>query len=397
MAITIEQQPSNYQSIYNDIIYVFSSDNTGEDNFRFLIDVYIDGVLTTRHRTGPRPTFTSTLFQVNRIIEDYVTSDIDTSTDDFGTNDNSHVLFNIKIGEEYVVANVLTQFADLATTTEIQAFNASLEWLESIDFSVSDYLLADSTKKFLTNSPLAQDIEIDQYQWLHSMVAAPGDYATLRLIRYDSAGTPIGTTNLVNPFTAVTDDNEFVRAGVGPQNFVDSQGAGFMNSVDTYTVQAFDGVGPTAISEMYTFTVTTECRYETVRLQWLNKLGGYDAKNFTKVSRKSTDITRAEYKQVTGTFTGTAFTNAKTDRQSTELFVNSSDKILMNSDNLTESELLWLKELETSPIVYQELNGELIAVTGVASTFEEKTQVNDKVFNLTVSVKYAVQNNRQRG
>ena len=50
MAITIEQQPRDYATVYNDIVITASSTNVSEDSFNYIFEVY-DSANTTLLRT----------------------------------------------------------------------------------------------------------------------------------------------------------------------------------------------------------------------------------------------------------------------------------------------------------------------------------------------------------
>ena len=53
MAVTIQQVPQLYTPSDSPIMWRFSSNQTGQANFSFLVEVYIDAVLDSRHIIFP--------------------------------------------------------------------------------------------------------------------------------------------------------------------------------------------------------------------------------------------------------------------------------------------------------------------------------------------------------
>jgi hypothetical protein len=397
MAITIIQEPSSFAPVYNGLVYTASSTNTGEDNFQFVFDVYINGSFATRHRVSTDPTNGHAKFDAGIIAESYVSHNILSTTTGFATNPNSYCEIQVKVGEEYDVVGVKTLFADLDTSTEIYTFNSVFDFLDFVGYSSSDYLLTSSTKKFLSNAPSTQYVRSGNRLWLYSINNVPSDYTHLQIKTYNSSGVLVDTVNYANTFTASTDVNRFLRVGVGPWNILQVQGSTFLDNISYYTVQAMDtGV---AISEIKRFNIDEACtKYEVIRLQFLNKLGGFDAMNFTKLSRSSSSIERTSYKKGAGTFASDGtFAYSKGDRMNNTMSVISRDKLIINSDWINEEESTWLKELVTSPLIFQETAaGDLIPVSVTDSLYESKKIVNDKLFNLKLELEYAYVNSRQR-
>ena len=48
MAITINDVPQDYSASGNPIVWTFESDQTGQANFSFLVEVYVGGTLRGR-------------------------------------------------------------------------------------------------------------------------------------------------------------------------------------------------------------------------------------------------------------------------------------------------------------------------------------------------------------
>jgi hypothetical protein len=151
-----------------------------------------------------------------------------------------------------------------------------------------------------------------------------------------------------------------------------------------------------AVSEKMHFDITSECRYEVRRLEFLNSLGGFDTFNFTKVSRKSETIERKFYKQNADNMVAGVIDYSLADKVKTQYYTKSSPKIKLNSDNLSVDVYNWLLELIESPEIYLWENGERIAIQNITSDWEEKRADTDSVFNLEIDLELGIDNYRQR-
>jgi hypothetical protein len=61
------------------------------------------------------------------------------------------------------------------------------------------------------------------------------------------------------------------------------------------------------------------------------------------------------------------------------------ERLVLNSNFITEEEAEWLQELVSSPKVWM-YDGQIKGVTVITSQYEEKQHVKDKVFNLALEV-----------
>ena len=131
MAITIKQSPIEYTSVYNSVVFTCSSSNVAEPKFNFIFEIY-DTTNTTLLRTlriPPEINYSYGVSDVSRVLEDYVGTDFfkyDTDTQPKEAP-NSYFKYYIRIGEEYEVAGVITQFLNLYSAPDT-IFNGSLKY-----------------------------------------------------------------------------------------------------------------------------------------------------------------------------------------------------------------------------------------------------------------------------
>jgi hypothetical protein len=139
--------------------------------------------------------------------------------------------------------------------------------------------------------------------------------------------------------------------------------------------------------------VERDCTYDNVRICWLNKMGGYDYFNFSKERSKTINVARKEWeKQLDWNYNYT--TGA---RQANVYNTDASEVFTANTDWLNDVEYFMLQDLFTSPDVFvleetpwsgtTPATVKKIPIIITDSSFKEKTQRREQVFNLTISYK----------
>lgn len=413
MAITIQQSPGSKQPAYNELVYVVSSNNYTQQNFRFVADIYISGVSSPayfRQKKSPHPTLNVGVFDIHRIVENYISHDISTTTYGFQRNENSGKQYQVKFGEEYGISSGIIVYDALTNSSSGDIFPGALGFLDYKDYSQANYILGGSTKKFLTNAPASQNIFTDENAWLYMIQETSGVISSARVVTKNAAGATIDTINIVNPYPDSDADhrNQFLRFGCGTYNLnqIDSSllnGASqpiIGSNVASYTISI--GSTPTggAIrSETRTFVIKENCsRYDTYRIHFLNKLGGFDSFTFNMIAVETFDIARSLFKKTVGTTTATTFSYAKSDKENRELSIEYQDTLRLESDWITETEATWLEELVHSPVVFLDhATHGLIALNITKSQHTKRRHIVDKTINLQVEAKYSFNNFRQRG
>ena len=109
MAITIITEPNDIAPVYSDISYVLSSTNYTQTNFKFVAVVKDSGGNTIAKLKAPifYGTTDKGVFNLSRILQNYVTYDFNTATTTTAKCANSLVLYSVEFGEEYGGAEYL--------------------------------------------------------------------------------------------------------------------------------------------------------------------------------------------------------------------------------------------------------------------------------------------------
>lgn len=167
---------------------------------------------------------------------------------------------------------------------------------------------------------------------------------------------------------------------------------GFINTSVTYYTVAIGGVTTR-------FDIVCESKYEVYNLHFLNKWGGMESREFTKVSRKVIDIKKAEFGKLpynidasgnVSYYSGVVYNDTRSVYSS-----QYKEKLSLNTDILNDAEYTWLGDLIVSPMVYVEMSGYLIPCVITANNYEFRKQINDRLTNLTVDIEFGDMFNTQ--
>jgi len=399
--MTITQTPQKFSPAYNELVYVVVSTNETQPNYKYICDIYAaDGsTRLARIKRIPQPDGYG-LFDLHRILENYLSYDIDASTAGFTSNSKSFYGYVIKFGEEYGSGSSgPTQYLSLVTDTKRYIYNSVFDFPDFINYSQTDWLIATSTqKKFLTNAPLSQSVRPGTNSWLYFMTDT-NIVSKLVLRTYGSSGTLLSSYALSNPDTDMSiDTNRFLRVPAGPANAGSAFSTTLDSTIGSYTLHLEDG-SSNVISEIFIFKINTEItKYTWYRLHFLNKMGGFDSFDFRYVSRSKINITRNNYKKYTGVESGGTWSYASDERGHSQYDTLIQETITINSDWITDEQAAWLEELFTSPAVYLERSDRsLVAINISTNSFEIQKKANDKLINIQLDFSCAYDRFRQRG
>lgn len=230
-----------------------------------------------------------------------------------------------------------------------------------------------------------------------NFLALPGGYLIdqLQVKFYDSSFTFLSQTDISFP-TIATQGYYYFGMQVGLSNllgteFNPSSYPGARYYTVAMQISADTQYWPSAEAKYE--IVERDCNYDNVRICWLNKMGGYDYFNFSKEKSKTINVARKEWeKQLDWNY------NYTTGARQTNVYnTDASETFTANTDWLSDTEWYMLQDLFTSPDVYvldeTPWSGSTAAVVRkipiiiTDSSFKEKTQKREQVFNLTINYK----------
>ena len=268
--------------------------------------------------------------------------------------------------------------------------------------------------QLLTNAPTTQYANINDYGTLSFMTTPKTgdvsdttlDYFKIKL--YDDSGSLLGTDIIIDNVDAnggnTTWDsdtkNQLLHLGCFPANLKNWSSIFLANTTNLsyYLVEAFN-ISDLSISDRYTIYINcpTLKGYEPIRLTWLNQWGVWDYYTFKMKSTKSISTKGSTYQQLEGTWNESIYLPNGYKGGKKAFRVNATEKIVMNTDFVNESESEWFEELINSPEVYI-LEGFQVDATLASpntyvtparlttSSYTRKTVANDKLMQYTFEV-----------
>jgi hypothetical protein len=371
MAITIHDQPQLIAPASNPLVFTFSSTETAQDNFSFIVEVFVDSTMILTQQVFRQFNALSRI-DVSGAIETYIRNTIPTTNLELDATD-SMVTYAIIVYEKYGDP-AITQAS--ATSTTLRAFNGSLEYEDWINF---DYAIYDPNQTqdafFLTFFPLTSKRLVGMYENFYLAFFEQTAVASCDLNVYllDISGNTIATDFITLTAT------DFYILNVGPQVIINNTSITQIDFDTCYryeisvSVQGVSFVGPVNIY------MDLACqRYEPYRLHWLNKLGCWDSFTFGLVSTNTASLDSFDYERDPGVWIGNSYTYPRYSGQKINYTKRKNKQLTLNSDFITPEIQNWLvTSLYDSPVVYLERDNDFEIVKVTNKNYKLKTRKTD--------------------
>jgi hypothetical protein len=406
MAITVEDKPQLITPVYNDMMFIAASTYASTPYFKMQVKIYHNTALqkTLKYDRWPGGEFIQT--DVHRMLEASYSPTIENLVtgeegggllaNNFQKAANTFNFYKVEFTEQIGA----TPLSSGTVTASGYAFNASLKYLDWINFDYTDYDIVNSTNtKFLTNAPRTLKIREGEAASL-SFISLGNNVSKAAVKTYDFDGNLIDNQVVNNNISGTTIDTKSLDFMCGPYNL----GAGLVTAnVAKYTVQLYNGASPA--SEIFTFVIDRDCsRHQLFRLHFLNRWGRFDSYTFKGSSKQTTSIKRAQYQKFTGNTVDNggllSWQNKSYARGNVVFDTEETEQYALSTDWLTEDESTWLQELVSSPAVYWQIDPadstKTIAINITDTSYEVKKYANKKMFGLNLSMQLAQPNYRQR-
>lgn len=383
MAITIYDEPQLISPAGNPLVFTFSSDQTGQPNFSFVVEVYIESQLRITQEVF-RQFNTLGRIDVSEAVQSVIANPQISTTIEYDATD-SMVTYAIIVYEKYGTTPTIQASA---TSTTLKAFNAALEHPEWINWDYTDYdPNATQNAKFLTYFPRSKRplCGMDENFYLGYLEQTASAGVTLVCELYDIQGNVIASDFSIS-LTSV----EFNILNVGPQVIIANSTITQTDFDDCYRYFVYVDVAGISSTETFFIYMDLECkRYDTYRLHWLNKLGAWDSFTFALVSTDTATVESFGYQRDPGVWDNTSYTYPLYQGQKVNYAKTKTKQLTLNSDWISEDVQNWLvQSLYDSPLVYMEAeNGtqfEPIKVTN--SNYTLKKRRRDGLIQETVTI-----------
>lgn len=405
--------PEYYPSAHGDLVYVFSSTNYTQPNFKYVLELYDSNTseLIAKLKVYPNPSTGYGVFNVGNVVRNYVSSPFapDLTKNTWVQSISTFALsLSWQLFEEYGVPLTSTYITsnsnDPRSNTPMNYYYGRIFTTNPSTWAGGNYYWGTMNYRydFATNRPTNTKVLYSNNvvllpKWVEDL--SSGSLCTNRVNLYLSVTSLSGTTTTytksLSQFTLTSYYmNQF---NVSPQALNSEFGSSVIPSNTNYyeirmTFKLFSGCTELGTTTKR-FYIYCEPKYTPITLVWLNKQGGFDSYDFSKVSKRSIDIEKKSFSKLN--YSINASTGLMTNYNQTTLNENQvvydskyKEKLILNTDIIDEETYAWLGELVVSPNVYIQSGNNFIPIQIKSSTYEYKTKVVDKIFNLTLNAEY---------
>jgi hypothetical protein len=397
MALTIKYNPVDYSSAHEDVLFVLLEDtkpfdSTTYPDYKYVCDIYIYGILQARLKAFPRPDDKLGIFNIGNIVRNYLYTI-------FQPLPNQ--IISQRLGENAFYVNVICRFGEeygftTYTNLIVDSQRSYFNHYNGRQFGTNT-ILTSVLDKTMTNRPYATPVDINSKFCFIPFLASDDTTFQVQVKCYNSNGLVRSVNYNVSPTTGSF--NELQQINLAPQN-INAVSPGTIDGLVEYYTVTFN---TTNIIDDTTlrFNLTCESKYDVWTIHFLNKYGGFESKDFSKVSRSTIDITKSNFGQsaylVKNDGTVSRFdSSSNVYREQVATYASVwNEKMQLNSNFLTDSEYVWLSELIKSPLVYIEYNGYFFPINITNTNYENKKSINDHLTNLMLNIQFGENYNTQ--
>jgi hypothetical protein len=272
-----------------------------------------------------------------------------------------------------------------------RAFKGAFKFLDFRSYSSVDYILNGGTRKLLTT--LTSDIRISKNMPTYLQAFRGTGFATYvvfniggTLYRYN-AGTGVNTMFLFNALPSTSIITEVFTGGV----WTAFAGTIDLTNVETYTIRIKTSADLNQ-SEEVTVRLYNECDYHTTYdICFLDRYGSWVTIPFYKGSYMTQDVERQNIRTKYGNYSGGAWTYSASDKGEHTYHIEENITYTVNTDQLSEAEAQYMRELLSTPQAYVSIDGGLfqaISIKSASMPLNLKRTARDRKVNLqfTMSV-----------
>lgn len=407
MAVTFLGGPdSTLTPSDNPVTWWFSSDQTAQANFAFLVRVYVNGVLKQNHYPlFPENNGTTLHFDASDAAMLACSPPVPKVTLDDGVAADAanYAQISIEVCEYYGTPATLQ-----STSTEqfVNVYKACLSDYNFTQWSSQDYYYAfpvhgpPRVPKWLTlwpNRPLGNKYYCGMTEQLFGMFVNGNQDLDLRVDLFDADDNLIVSDAITTGsgdwlITIYNLSPKSIAANSGVISLADFTNCAYYNCyVDDYSASG---------SESFRVYIDRSCdTYGTKRLHYLSSIGSMESFSFTKANEKGRDIIHNGYETNWGRYNGdgnfeySVYQGREKDHRNTSVgnMKISSDWIKEINYNFLGNELLespyvFLEQLETVVTDVSTITTFYKRVKVTNTKFDEKQKIKDGLFQLVVEL-----------
>lgn len=368
MAIVTQTRPDTNQPIYNNLAWQFSSSNSGDTNYRYIVTVTVDAVDVRVRRIRPRPSDGWLFFDLSKDLQpllDQTVFDI-TSTADF--QDAPFIEYDLEIDSEN---------SDPVETpnTELNfiAYNTRFDLDTFLSYDENDYILNDTTPaELLWNIENYTLVDITDIFYIH-FIGNVSDYVEMYVEQYDKAGNIVPSAGYSTNKTLT----------VGPNLArLDLTDVGIVSGAEVLGVRFYDAKADPISDEVF-LTIEDLCSsYTNTRLVYLDSKGSYNSLNFNMKSSSNLSINEVQnYRGYINPITQTGET-----RGIKRFYQEEEETFKISTQVLTEKHNRMFRDLLESTQVFIDVrsdsnytNTDFLPIEVLTRSFEPKKDENGEL------------------
>ena len=364
MAVTIDQFPADYAMSDNPLTFVFSSTQTAQANFSFIVETYFNAALVSVDRVFPEVSgyahidvspIVKNLFN-KPVINNSIYSESGISAD-----------INIKVIENYGTPPI--NQADLTSTT-IPVIKGCLSDRAWTTYNAPDYMVASIGSQFMTELNTLKGLTV----W--TQLSNP---FVLQAIQQGNPASIIITINnsSVGIIDTYTDTQSFIIPQINVNKDTLSADCGF-NGLD---IAAAEWVNVTLDNATFRIDIyQEECDDDPSTLQWINQFGSWDSFIFRHNVERKGEVTERTYTKKFGTWDGTTYGYDLNNAGNIRVGTQQIDKLTIYTDWITQAEQNYLTTLYKAPRYFLYYAGDTynVRVTSNQFTFK-KARFEDEI------------------
>ena len=396
MAITNLSFPSGEPTVQDTLWHVFSSNLTGQTNFKYVVDIFVGGVQQVRVKLFPEPSNGKAYFDAGPIVRNTMTYEWLTPLEEVFVDEPNlsgeiGQTYQYRLGEEYTG----TTYSNLASGN-VTAYNWSAPLFKRKVSDTTTY-----TELLFTNRPkkikasLGDNIYVGAKNintFIFNTYDQGNNYVTGIPVALGGtkpyAQLNIGSVALNKISNVISDSTKFYKIPIEQSIYYNRVilDGGICESLTCFE-SALNALGE---SEAWQIDLDCNPKYQSYNLHFLNHLGVYDTAKFNLVSRLTMDVSRKGFEKrdySLGASSVSYFDSGKKYVSSKINYLNQKDYTYkLTMDAPTDSEYEWLAELIGSPQIYMEIDGYYYPVSLKGTNYEYSKYVNNRLRVLEVDV-----------
>jgi hypothetical protein len=383
MSITLIN-PSGFPSAQDNLWSIAYSSNSGQVDFKYVFDVFVDGVQLVRTKVFPEPSNGRGYFDAMPVVSNEITygwfvprSSVNSEASWLTQNDTlNEKIYQIRVGEDYSG----TTFLNLASGN-VTAYNYSAPLFKRRQINIGQKL-----NNWLTNRPLTIKAKTTD------KILIPFYGSTLNYINV----VPYNASNVaLSGFaynTSTPKKYNELDIGVEALNRITQSNYSFnvITSQVAYYLVNMQNTGNTIRSSVIRVDIDCNPNYTPINLYFINAFGMFDTARFNLASRLTMDVERKTFEQRNYTFNNSSVDYYDANNVYNESKINygskSNHSYKLTMDFPSDAEYVWLAELIVSPQIYAEIDGNYYPVSIKANNYEYSTYTNNRLRALEIDI-----------